>query len=119
LKYKEKNKNLFYFLYIIMEILGHEVSPIYLVIAVIVILAVGWWIWKERKEEQSKKQLPKKANPEADTRTETESQPSTMTDKESNSQDESMDTQMQMQMRMHEQAMQGVLPEYGRCGAPQ
>jgi hypothetical protein len=102
-----------------MEILGHEVSPIYLVIAVIVILAVGWWIWKERKEEASKKQLGPKAGLEADSKTETESQQSTMSDKESNSQDESVDSQMQMQMRMQDQAMQGALPNYGRCGAPQ
>ncbi len=100
-----------------MEILGHEVSPIYLVIAVIVILAVGWWIWKERKEGAAKKQVGPNAELEAESKNETESQASTMTDKESNSQDDSVDSQMQMQM--HDQAMQGVIPNYGRCGAPQ
>ena len=91
-----------------MEILGYELSPMYLAIVTLVVLGAIWW-WMNREKFQ--KRAVERPEMEEQPKEETESQDESMS---RDSQSQYMDPNAQATM-MRGGAPSGMLPGYGQC----
>jgi hypothetical protein len=95
-----------------MEILGFELSPIHLVLVAVLVLAAVWWFMRE--DDKPARAVVEDQDDDDDVVTETEGE-ETLTRDSQESATVDDEAAMAMQMRIHDQAMQGALPNYGRC----